>query len=291
MPMKIYKYWGMGEAEVFTPDGRWMIRRYGPSNISLEDAKRQATAMARRSAEAIQNDEGVSGDDYGYTDRPVREEIIEEFYDGEQRIGAITRNSHGSLILNTSSLFFADIDYPLETHGGSYNPIVNFLNKLFSPKRPNPDHAIFENIQRVVDQSPGMGVRVYRTYNGFRVMINSDLYDPDAEATKQLLEEFDSDKLYIRMCRAQSCFRARLTPKHWRCGAPKPPQGSAGFPFETAQDEATYRAWEQAYHTAADGYATCVLVFTYGVQDVLPALQTLVNLHDQYTCTNKPDLA
>lgn len=288
MPMKIYKYWGMGEAEVSTPGGSWTIRRYGPSNISLEDAKRQATAMARRSAEAIQNNTGMGEDDYGYTDRPVREEIIEEFYDGEQRVGAITRNSHGSLILNTTNLFFADIDYP---EGVVEGGVSGFFKKLIGSKPANPDHTIFENIQRVVDHTPGMGVRVYRTYNGFRVMINSDLYDPDAEATKQLLEEFNSDKLYIRMCRAQSCFRARLTPKFWRCRAPKPPRGSAAFPFETAQDEATYRAWEQAYHTAADDYTTCVLVFTYGVQEVLPALQTLVNLHDQYTCTKKPNLA
>ena len=119
-------------------------------------------------------------------------------------------------------------------------------------------------------------------------LFNVVLYVSVSEETKQLLEAFQSDQLYVRLCRAQECFRARLTPKYWRCDVPKPPQC---FPFDDPTDEANYRAWEQTYHATIDNYSTCILVFTYGVQEILPEVEPMINLHDQYTCRPKPDLA
>ena len=57
---------------------------------------------------------------------------------------------------------------------------------------------------------PGFGFRIYRTRAGFRLLVTSGTFDPSAAETLALLKEFGSDPLYIRLCKAQECFRARL---------------------------------------------------------------------------------
>ena len=53
--------------------------------------------------------------------------------------------------------------------------------------------------------------------------------------------------LYRRLCRTQKWFRARLTPKPWRCGFENPP---CRWPWPDGRAEARYKDWETRYKKA-----------------------------------------
>ena len=91
---------------------------------------------------------------------------------------------------------------------------------------------------------------------------------------------FGSDPLYVRLCTAQQCFRARLTPKPWRCDAGKPP---ARFPFPDGAAELRYREWVQHYEQASQPYAVCRLLGDYGAQTRHPVVTAVLDVHDRYT--------
>ncbi|HEV8675259.1 MAG TPA: hypothetical protein VGX21_14515 [Methylomirabilota bacterium] len=95
-----------------------------------------------------------------------------------------------------------------------------------------------------------------------------------------VLERFGADPLYVRLCRLQQSFRARLTPKPWRCGLAAPP---ATFPFDTPRAESRFRAWEASYASTAARYATCRYLATVGGDRMAPGLEDLVRYHDQET--------
>ncbi|MGI9470645.1 MAG: hypothetical protein ACR2NZ_03865, partial [Rubripirellula sp.] len=99
-------------------------------------------------------------------------------------------------------------------------------------------------------------------------------------------EEFDADPLYRRMCKNQECFRARLTPKAWRCQIEKPP---TRFPFSTPGEESAYRRWEKTYLAGIADYGTCSYLETVGSRDVDSALEGLVALHDDLTKATSTD--
>ncbi len=97
-----------------------------------------------------------------------------------------------------------------------------------------------------------------------------------------ILRELQSDPLYIRLCQAQECFRARLTPKPWRCGMEQPP---AGYPWDTPQDENYYRQWQQQYEQTISQYTACRLLTQFGPGNVHPDLEPVLKLHDQLACS------
>ena len=96
-------------------------------------------------------------------------------------------------------------------------------------------------------------MRVYRTHSGLRLLVTNQTFDPTSPETIQLLEEVGSDRLYIQLCKAQASFRARLTPKPWRCDTARPP---VGYPRAGAADEQLHEAWLAAYDTSAAAYAS-----------------------------------
>jgi hypothetical protein len=97
-----------------------------------------------------------------------------------------------------------------------------------------------------------------------------------------------SDPLYKRLCRVQECFRARLTPKFWRCGAPRPP---SRFPWTSAAEESAMRAWEAEYHDCSQSYAVCELIDAIGNDRVHREAAAIVRLHDEMTCSEGLPLA
>jgi hypothetical protein len=291
MPMKFFKFWAPGEATVETGRRPWKLRAYGGSNDSLEDAKRRAREVAERAAGAIAA--GRPFGDYDYSERPLREEIVDEIRDGQELIAVITRNSYGSLVLNTNHAMFVDVDYAPGGTAQSGSPpplgdVVKQLWGLFTGKAASNsaapavsrDDALLERFERVTRSHVGLGIRVYRTAAGFRLLATSGRFEPESAEVAQLLSEFGSDALYTRLCKAQQCFRARLTAKFWRCGAAKPP---SRFPWINADEESTYRRWEQAYHQRANQHATCTLVASFGAPAIHPAVAAVVETHDRLT--------
>ncbi|MBN1763766.1 MAG: hypothetical protein JW860_00785 [Sedimentisphaerales bacterium] len=88
--------------------------------------------------------------------------------------------------------------------------------------------------------------------------------------------------LYRKLTEKQECFRARLTPKPWRCGCTRPPNR---FPWDTPEAEQAYRQWQQQYENKSQAYATCRLLECFGEIVSNECIDTIINIHDQYTCS------
>jgi hypothetical protein len=232
------------------------------SNISETEASQKAQARVREVAQKVAA--GGELERYGYGDRPMREETVVEMRSGNDMIAAITRNAYGALVLNAANVMFVDIDID---------------DKARRAREPQ----VVDGFQRFVAANAGWGARLYRTRGGIRTLITHALFDPNAQATTTLLRSFGSDPLYVRLCTAQQCFRARLTPKPWRCDAGKPPER---FPFPDRAAESRYREWVQHYEQASQPYAVCRLLGDYGAQTRHPVVTAVLDVHDRYT---RPD--
>lgn len=284
--MKFYTFWARGSAKVESKPRPWTIRVYGGSNDSIEDARNQANERAQRAAMAIV--EGRFGH-YEYDTRPLREEIVQKVEDANGLAAIITRNSYGSLVLNTSRVMFVDVDLPQTTIvAPALRGLWNALRGKPAASKPDPSEAILSRIEGVTRHYVGLACRVYRTAGGFRLLVTSDTFDPKSETSAQLLNDFGSDPLYARMCKAQECFRARLSAKFWRCGVRRPP---ARFPWDDTSQERQYRQWEEEYHRVANGFATCEFVGTYGTQEACEAVTPIMETHDRLAIQQGAPLA
>ena len=107
-------------------------------------------------------------------------------------------------------------------------------------------------------------------------------FEPKQEDSTNIMRDLNSDPLYIRLCQAQECFRARLTPKPWRCGMKSPP---TEFPWENRQAEGQYRQWEQKYNNTAINYSVCRLIKQVGPTEIHPEIRPIMELHDKMTCS------
>ena len=110
--MIVPEFWAEGRIQRKTAERQITVRRYGWSDISLEDAQHQADQRVREAFGRIVSGEklprrekklGYSGAD----GHPIREEIVDRLGDN-----VVTRNSYGAQCLNTPNVLFADIDYP-----------------------------------------------------------------------------------------------------------------------------------------------------------------------------------
>ena len=107
------------------------------------------------------------------------------------------------------------------------------------------------------------------------------LYEPKSAETNRLLTELGSDPLYRTLTVKQECFRARLTPKPWRCDSRNPPNR---YPWKDAQAERAYRDWERQYSRAAQAYTVCKLVETCGGATGSGEIAMVLELHDRLAC-------
>jgi len=151
------------------------------------------------------------------------------------------------------------------------------VQRLFG-KRANPADAALERIAEWNKRHPDLGLRVYRTAAGLRGLITNEQFSPAQNQAFDILRELASDPLYIRLCRAQDCFRARLTPKPWRCQMKMPP---VQYPFDDIKQELRFTEWAQRYKGASSAYAVCAFVKHFGPTQVHPDIQPILDLHDQ----------
>ena len=283
--MKLARYWTRQSGEAQDENGEPIrVVSRGWSNESLEAAAALARDIARRVAVRVAAG-GSSTKEYGYGDRPLPEPVLREFRSGSDGLSAvITRNAYGALVMNTRDLMFVDIDSEEAPEAGAAHGLVSSVMSLFGKPKPEPAappsiDPVVAGIQRVAEHN-SLPVRVYKTAAGYRVLVLSPRFEAGSSRSEALLQEFGSDKLYMRLCKMQESFRARLTPKPWRCGLPAPP---LTFPFEGQKDEVQFREWEAKYAAAAARYATCRFVGNFGGGNMEPGFQELVEVHDQET--------
>jgi hypothetical protein len=92
------------------------VKRWGWSDLSQDDAQELANRRAKEAMERILNGETLrrleAKDTYGTADGvPIREEVVSRHAEV-----VITRNSYGSLCLNTPNVLFADVDAEWRGH-------------------------------------------------------------------------------------------------------------------------------------------------------------------------------
>ncbi len=217
---------------------------------------------------------------YGYPDRPMREEVLRQFNapDGKP-IGVITRNAYGCLVMNTVGLLFVDVDTPEQTFGES-------IRSLFRRSAVNHRAAVEEKVLAIagrwVETHPGWHWRVYRTAAGVRLMATHQAFAPQEAVVEEAFECFGADPLYRSLCGRQKCFRARLTPKPWRCGVEKIP---ARWPWPDAKAESLFKVWEARYLSKATQHATCKVIADIGSNVLAPELEILIKTHDEVSRT------
>lgn len=282
--MKISKYWARETASATARDGqRYRLVSWSGSDRDPGEAKTLALAKLEGWKKLLR--EGRPLDDYPYQDKDqLKEELIEEHRDeAGELIAAITRNRYGALVLNSAKVLFADVDLPTPL-GPRAGLLGRLLQRLRGAPRPQDEAARLRETyrQRFVEfqrRHPRLQLRVYETRAGFRLAVGNRLFEPTGEQTRELLRELDSDELYIRLCRSQQCFRARLTPKPWRCGHKGPPNP---FPREDAEQAARFARWLQSYRDKAAGYRVCRLSQELGDGPALAAAEPVLRLHDTY---------
>ena len=123
---------------------------------------------------------------------------------------------------------------------------------------------------------PELGVRVYRTAAGFRVLVTGVAAPPGSDRARALLVELGSDPLYVELCATHDSYRARLTTKPFRVGI-----RALQVPWPFADDGARSRhqEWVSLYDGRSSGHAVCRLVSASGPEPG-PDEQRLVALHD-----------
>jgi len=242
----------------------------------MEEAQQRADL--RLASLALQVAAGEELNRYGYGERPMREEITHPVCSGAgSEIAVVTRNLYGALVLNTLNAMFVDIDFP-ETNADA--SVAGALKRMLGGRAPNVQDQYVQRIETWASGRPELAIRIYRTYGGLRCLVTSQLFDPGRPDSMDILKSLNSDLLYMRLCKAQECFRARLTPKPWRCDVDTPP---SRYPWADSASEATYRQWQHEYEQASVQHSVCKFVKQIGPNVIHPDVAPILTLHDSVT--------
>ena len=269
--MNIPSFWVRERREIA---GR-RVRLRGMSELSLSDARQKMEEKAllwqkwltgagapgggvRGFLTALRN---LDGGDCAYSAA-----ILEPV---EERISAddiVTRNRYGSLVLNTTTLCIVDVDR-----------YCGFLARLFT-SRAKEEKKLAAAVRRLCEGSERMSARLYRTAHGWRVLLQEPGLTPGCEREMEIFAALHADPMYVKLCRSQACWRARLSPKPFHRGLKRYPQSLS------SQDSA--HDWVLEYERATAGLGVCRLVETYGCK----MSGSVLERHDQATGALVPEL-
>ncbi len=264
--MLVPRFWQKAEGTVSGPSGPYRFELWGWSQESAADA---LTRARRRLSELVERARrGELGGAYLYGSVPLREEIVHTLGGEGPAEAVVTRNRYGALVLNTAQVPFIDIDRP---EVGVWTRLARAL------RRTSADDAGLEPIREACRRS-GASFRIYATRAGYRLLVTDRCLDPQAASTEAFLADFGADPFFIKLCKLQRSFRARLTPKPWRCGCTPPP---GQFPREDPALEAAFRTWLAGYEAASSPFAACTYLEAVGPGRTLPEVRPIVEEHDR----------
>jgi hypothetical protein len=267
--MNFPPYWARGCSGDFSC-WRWSFNSAAEAQ-SLADRAAQQLADRFRGGDFPPKHRGY------YPNRPFREPVLQEIKNNAGELAAvITRNSYGCLVLNTARVMFVDVDLPEPKPAGLFK-------KLFGKSDATPvvtqDSAIAK-VENWTRNNPDCGWRIYRTRAGLRLLATHALFDPEATASDGVFDALGADPLYRQLCKAQKCYRARLTPKPWRCGIRRKPER---WPWLDARAEKNFQKWEAQYQSYSFNWATCGFIKQIGNENVHPGVQPILKIHDEMT--------
>ncbi|PKN24068.1 MAG: hypothetical protein CVU65_12840 [Deltaproteobacteria bacterium HGW-Deltaproteobacteria-22] len=311
--MLVPKFWAE-HREVKTVRGKKAtVRRFGWSDENMNAAQEHARARVEEALAALAAGESLARFEpkvpYNGADGvPIREEIVESHDDV-----VVTRNSYGALCLNTPDVLFADVDLPV---GGGVNffrwiglflilagvgaylarsGLVFAVGVVASFVLPFALERAVAAVRRArgVEEKQGLArirafseahphwvLRVYRTPAGFRVLVMHGTFAPDDPAVTAFFEALGTDRVYVRMCRKQKCFRARVSPKPWRIGQKTHILPSRGVWPVSPEVAPRRRAWIAEYDSLARDFASCRFVEELGAGRLDPKAEAVRRLHD-----------
>lgn len=263
--MHIPRAWARAEADA-KHDGR-------PFRISVwgwgdDDPAAKVSAKERlaRALDRVRRGEPLPRG-YGYGSRPLREEVLQRF-DGA---AVVTRNSYGAKVLNAARLLFLDVDLaPLSLAG--------VLRRIFSGR--GAEAEALARLREGIARYNRATFRIYRTASGLRAMALDRELDPAGREAQDLMRATGTDPAFAQLCLAQKSFRARLTPKPWRCGSPLPP---GVYPREDAAMRRRFAEWLAGYEKRSARYATCRYLETLGSSSPRGGAARFLELHDRET--------
>jgi hypothetical protein len=128
---------------------------------------------------------------------------------------------------------------------------------------------------------PECRLRLYRTPAGFRVLALHQPFNPADPAVAALFAALGTDRVYVRMCLRQRCFRARLSPKPWRIGISEHARPRSGAWPPRPEVVPLRNAWIANYEQKSAAYAACHFVAEIGQGIPHSAVRPIQLLHDQ----------
>jgi hypothetical protein len=206
-----------------------------------------------------------------YGEKGLEEEIFDVACPAD--CGAlVTRNHYGCLVLNASNAMFIDVDMH---HRPAVANNVDVGNPLTGPWRQTLD-----DLRTVLASVCGVGFRIYKTAAGFRILATGREFRPGSPESNGLMQSVGADADFVKLCRTQQNFRARLTPKPWRCGVLAPP---CPFPRSSEHDRRRFAEWLSRYDEASRCHATCRFLEEIETEHLSQRVSKIVEYHDQMT--------
>ncbi|WP_444996111.1 hypothetical protein [Aliikangiella sp. IMCC44359] len=279
--MKFAKFWEKTEVPVDKKFfGYSFFCLWGASNKSLENAKSHANSRAEQFKKLIKlNNHKII--DYEYGNGFIKEEVIDELKSEDEKVLAvISRNNYGALILNSEYVLFGDIDV---NEGGLFSSVLALFGKVNKNKK-----YYIDKVEEFQKKNPKYSFRLYETFAGLRLVLLNNIVSSDEYLTNKIFSSLDIDPLYIRLCKNQSCFRARLTPKPWRIGFERP---QTRFPRSDNKEKAEFKKWVSEYENLSKGYTTVKFINNFGAHAIHPDVEKVLAIHDQYSSVAGAKLA
>jgi len=250
--MRIFKYWAEQTVSLRVEDEEQKSRAFGGSDISLEEAEKDALVRLAKAQQRIYGQKIT--DDY---EANIVEEIIERI--DENNI--ITRNRYGALVLNSANQMFIDVDVR--------NP--GLFTRLFD-KKMTPKEYTLQKIRKKVKKNNyrNYGFVIYETHNGYRVIVTGNLQGPRTKKSIAVMRDIGTDFLYFHLCLKQNCFRARLTPKPYRI---KQRRLSSKYLNRNEEQQSDFEAWVEEYDRKSISFAVCKKIEQHGEVSHNPIIQ------------------
>lgn len=275
--MRIPSYWLRETREM--PQGG-VMKLHAVSDVSMDDARRRLEERAALRLSFAAGHKSVAELRAGLRALDGHEESVEDYTADicepiVQKVDAnniVTRNRCGALVLNTADLCFADVDH---VSGGFFNTLA----RLFGGGK-SEEAILIERVRALCAADDSLGVRLYRTAAGFRLVLAGQGIALGSLRLESLFRTLEVDPLYSKLCGKQGCFRARLTPKPSRIGHKGAPRYA-----DSESVAAALAAWVPSYEAACAPYAVCRLVECFGRSVSHPSL----TLHDEMTGALYPD--
>jgi hypothetical protein len=317
--MIVPEYWAEARRQRPRAKGQHQItvRRFGWSNTSQVDAQQMADQRADDALRQIIGGKELERREpkVGYNGAegvPIREEIL--FSQGDT---VVTRNGYGAHCLNTPDVLFADVDLKTPssstlgcgitlllaagaiiagfvTHSRSIGfaaffaalvagvVISQVLKAGAARKKPGEEHLVRQRIEAALKNFASWRVRLYRTPAGFRLVVTHRLFKPEEPEVANFFKALGADPVYVQMCQRQKCFRARVSPKPWRIGIAQHMRPNPGVWPVQPEHMAKRTAWVAEYEKAAEKFASCRYLETFGSSITVNTKAAAVcELHDR----------